>query len=294
MGFISEESKIQLVSLENRKIKILQEKEEQWRMKSRAIWLQAGDGNTKFFHNFANGRKATNTIWQMPCETEGWASTHPQLARLGITHFKRQFIALSAINLPNIINLASHFPRFVEQADVEDLTQPITLEELEGTVKWFKKDKNPGSDGWLVEFYLAFLELLGQDLLAVIEESRLTGHIYPPINYTYLALIPKTDSPSSFNDFRPISLCNYLYKIISKIIANRITPILSNHISLEQFASLHHRHIQDAIDTAQEALHSIKHKNLKGLTLKIDLSKAFDKVNWLYIKMIITHLGFFN
>lgn len=89
-----------------------------------------------------------------------------------------------------------------------------------------------------------------------------------------------------------MSLCNCLYKIISKITANRIKPILSNHISQEKFSFLHHWHIQDAIGSTQEALHSIKHKNLKGLTLKIDLSKALNKVNWLYIKMIITHLGF--
>lgn len=74
--------------MENQKEKILLEKEEQWRLKSRAMWLQVGDGNTKFFHNFTNCRKATNTIWQLPCELDEWASTHPQLARLGNTHFK--------------------------------------------------------------------------------------------------------------------------------------------------------------------------------------------------------------
>lgn len=142
-----------------------------------------------------------------------------------------------------------------------------------------------------MEFYLAFLELLGKDLLAVIEESRITGHIHPPMNFTFIALIPKSDSPSSFNDFRPISLCNCLYKIISKIIANHIQPILSTHISQDQFAFLQHRHIQDAIGIAQEALHSIKLENLMGISLKIDLSKAFDKVTWLYLKMILTHLA---
>eukprot|EP00253_Pinus_taeda_P023181 PITA_23181 len=292
LGFLTKETKTLLVGLENQKKKKLLEQEKIWRLKSRATWLQAGDGNTKFFHNYANGRKATNTIWQMPGEPEGWASTHPQLSRMGITHFKRQFTAPSVINLSDIINLAGHFPRFVDQEEARDLNQPVTMEELEGTLKWFKRDKSPGLDGLPVEFYLAFLDLLGGDLLAVIEESRTSGHIHPPINFTYLALIPKTDSPSSFNDFRPISLCNCLYEIISKIIANRIKPILSKHISQEQFAFLHHRHIQHAIGTAQEALHSIKLRNLKGLTLKIDLSKAFNKVNWLYIKMIITHLGF--
>lgn len=164
--------------------------------------------------------------------------------------------------------------------------------ELERTLKWFKRDKSPGPDGWLVEFYTAFLDILRQDLLAVTEESRILGRIYAPLNFTYLALIPKIDSLVSFNGFQLISLCNCLYKIISKIIANRLKPILSDHISQEQFAFLHHRHIEEAIGSAQEVLHSVKLKKLKGMTLKIDLSKAFDKVSWLYIRMILTHLGF--
>lgn len=95
-----------------------------------------------------------------------------------------------------------------------------------------------------------------------------------------------------FNDFRPISLCNVLYKIISKIIANRLKPILSNHIAPQQFAFLEDRQIHEAIGSAQEALHSIWSKHLKCTLLKIDLSKAFDRVSWLYIKMLLIHLGF--
>ncbi len=148
LGFQSEDSKLLLNNLEKQKIKLLQDKEEQWRLKSRAIWLQAGDSNTKFFHNLANGRKASNTIWQLPSEPKGWATTHQQLARLGISHFKRQFTAPTAINLPEIINLAGHLPRFFEPEDIEELIQLVTMEELEGTLKWFKKDKGPGPDGW--------------------------------------------------------------------------------------------------------------------------------------------------
>jgi len=291
-GYQSDATKTLLCQLFEQKSKLLQEKEELWRLKSRAIWLKAGDSNTKYFHNLANGRKASNTIWKLPKEPDGWATTHQQLARLGVEHFKRLFTAPNTVNLPDIIRLAGTIPRFVGREDGEELSQPVTTQELECTLKWFKKDKSPGPDGWPVEFYLAFYDLMGDDLLAVVEESRISGHIHPPMNQTFIALIPKSDDPTSFNDFRPISLCNCLYKIIAKIIANRIKPILSLHISAKQFAFLRNRHILEAIGTAQEALHSIKLKNLKGISLNIDLAKAFDKVNWLYLKMILTHLGF--
>lgn len=77
------------------------------------------------------------------------------------------------------------------------------------------------------------------------------------INTTFIALILKNDSPGCFDEFCPISLCNCLYNIISKIIVNRIRPILSQHILLEQFAFLEDCQIHEAIGTAQEAIHSI-------------------------------------
>eukprot|EP00253_Pinus_taeda_P015629 PITA_15629 len=188
-GFTTTNDKSHLIELEKQKEKILNEREETWRLKSRAIWLQAGDDNTKFFQNYAKGRKVSNTIWNLP--------------------------------LP----------------DGDELKSPVKTAELEGTLNWFKKDKSPGPDRWTIEFYLAFYELLGQDLLNVVEECRTTGKLYDSINSAFIALIPKSECPSSFNDFQPIFLCNCLYKII----ANRIRPILSHHISFEQFSFLEHR-----------------------------------------------------
>ena len=105
-------------------------------------------------------------------------------------------------------------------------------------------------------------------------------------------MIPKVDNPKTLHDFRPISLCNYIYKVISKVIARRLKDVLSKHISGEQFRVLKGRQIHEAIGVAQEGLHSMKTCNLKGAILKIDLSKAYDKVSWLYIHMLLIHLGF--
>lgn len=133
--------------------------------------------------------------------------------------------------MDDIINVAGHFPRFVNDDEAKELTTHVTAGELEGTLKWFKKDKSPGPYGWTIEFYLTFYELLGNDLLKVLEECRLSISLYNVFNSIFIALIPKFDTPSSFNDYKPISLCNCLYKIISKVIANRLWPILSRRIA---------------------------------------------------------------
>jgi hypothetical protein len=82
----------------------------------------------------------------------------------------------------------------------------------------------------------------------------------------------------TFGDYRPIALCNLCYKLIAKVIANRIKPILSRALSSEQLGFLKGRQILDAIGTTQECLHSIKVKKQKALILKLDLKKAYDCV----------------
>lgn len=157
--------------------------------------------------------------------------------------------------------------------------QEVTLEDLEATLKWLSKDKSPGLDGWSIEFYLALFELIGIDLLRVVEESRASGRLETTIISTFIALIPKLGNLTTFDEFHPISLCNCLYKIIAKIIANILKPIISKHILPEQFVFLKDRQIHEVVGTTQEVLHSLHSKKGKDMIMKVDLSKAFDKVN---------------
>lgn len=112
------------------------------------------------------------------------------------------------------------------------------------------------------------------------------------LNSTFITLIPKVDKPSTFDDFKPISLCNYIYKINAKIIVDRVRPILSLHISQEQFSFLQNRQIHEVVGTGQELLHNVHLKKLKGMIMKVDLLKSFDTANWIYIQISLTQLGF--
>ena len=82
------------------------------------------------------------------------------------------------------------------------------------------------------------MDLLGDGLLSAMDCSMVSGYIPPSLNSTFLALIPKKDKPITFVDFRSISLCNLLYKLISKVIASRLQPFLDSHISIEQYGFL--------------------------------------------------------
>ena len=99
--------------------------------------------------------------------------------------------------------------------------------------------------------------------------------------------IPKSDSFNGFNHYQPISLCNYIYKLIAKVISKRLKPILYSNISPKYVGFLDNQNIHDAIGVSQESLHSIKSKSQRAFMLKINLSKAFDKLNLLYLCLIL-------
>ena len=109
-------------------------------------------------------------------------------------------------------------------------------------------------------------------------------------------LFLKKDNVEEVKDLRPIALCNVLYKIIAKVLANRLQKILPGIISEEQSAFVPGRNITDNVLVAFELLHYMKRKNggQEGeIALKLDISKAYDRVNWAYLRSQMQYMGFF-
>jgi len=112
------------------------------------------------------------------------------------------------------------------------------------------------------------------------------------INSTFIEVITNLYFPNTFYDFHPIALCHRLYKIISKVIAVRLKPLLSIVISSKQFRFLKGWLIHEAIGSAHEGLHTIKTQNHLVLIITIDLFKTYDCVSWLYLRLLLLHIGF--
>jgi hypothetical protein len=122
----------------------------------------------------------------------------------------------------------------------------------------------------------------------VVEESRSSKSILQAFNATFIALIPKEKEANTTGKFRPIALCNVIYKIISKLIANRLKPLLKNIISMEQGGFVEGRQILDDIIVAHETMHSMQNSKKAGMLIKLDMSKAYDHITSMRMTMNMT------
>ncbi|KAK9993595.1 hypothetical protein SO802_023298 [Lithocarpus litseifolius] len=155
--------------------------------------------------------------------------------------------------------------------------------------------KAPGPDGMPPLFYQNFWSLVGSDVTTSILHYLNTGSLPTPLNHTFITLIPKTKNPERVTEFRPICLCNELYKIFSKVLANRLKRVLPHLISEHQSAFLKGRLITDNILVAFETLHYMKnHTSGKNgfMALKLDMSKEYDRVEWSFLREVMKRMGF--
>ena len=174
---------------------------------------------------------------------------------LGKNYFSSLFKDDGSTPFLDQLHVIKHFPSFLSAQESTIMVAGVSMEEVDTALKSFKKDKHLSPDGWSMEFFLHFFEILGMEMVRAIEESRLIGVIPDDLNRTYLTLIPKVDRPMTFDDYRPISLHNCIYKIIPNFITRRIKGILSKEALEEQFSFLEDRQAHDVIGTTQEVLY---------------------------------------
>eukprot|EP00253_Pinus_taeda_P001635 PITA_01635 len=263
-----------------------------WRQKSRIQWLKEGEQNTKFFHRSTLDYRGVNKILSLKNDQGECIENHQGIATLLTEHFNNIAQEPEIDRTEAIRNLIKSITEFISNEQNQALSREVSLEEVEEVVKEMPNDKASGLDGFTINFYKACWEIVKLEVWEVVEESRRSASILKSLNSTFLALIPKEEEDTTPTKFRPIGLCNVLYKIISKVIANRLKPILPGLISEEQSGYVEGRQILDNILLAQEMVHTLQSRKVAGMMMQLDLSKAYDKASWNYLEAILTAFGF--
>ena len=176
---------------------------------------------------------------------------------------------------------------------VDKLSAPFSHDDIRKVFFSLPKSKAPGPDGYPSEFFTANWDTVGKDMIAAVSEFFSSGVILQQWNATILSLIPKKISASRISEFRPISCCNMVYKMISKLLANRLKETLPDIICNTQSAFIPGRLLVENVLMATELVQGNNWKNIsKRCMLKVDLKKAFDSLNWNFIIMVLQTLNF--
>ncbi|GJT49706.1 RNA-directed DNA polymerase, eukaryota, reverse transcriptase zinc-binding domain protein [Tanacetum coccineum] len=184
------------------------------------------------------------------------------------------------------------FPVSLSIDQKEDMERRISKEEVKRAVWDCGVDKSPGPDGFSFSFYRHFWPVIEKDVFEAVDYFFMYGEIPNGCNSNFIALIPKILDANMVKDFRPISLIGSLYKIIAKILANRLVGVLGDLVNEVQSAFVADRQILDGPFILDEVLQWCRRKKKHALIFKVDFEKAFDSVRWDFVDDVLNKFGF--
>lgn len=256
------------------------------------MWLKDGDRNTKFFHAITKQRRARNRITKLKKPGGVWAETEESIEHVATEYFQTLFNSSEAGEFEEAL-------RYITVKVTPDMNEMLTRTPTDGEIKKaidsINPDKAPGPDGMTSLFYHRFWEITAKEIIAMVKNFFVSSTLDPRLNQTNICLIPKTERPQDMAVFRPISLCNVSYKIISKILCSRLKILLPKLISETQSAFVAKQLITDNILLAQEAFHALRTNLMckaKFVAIKTDMSKAYDRVEWNFLEALLVKMGF--
>ncbi|XP_045831535.1 uncharacterized protein LOC123922923 [Trifolium pratense] len=254
---------------------------------SRSQWLKEGDANTKYFHSVLAGRRRRNAISVIQVDGVSLEGVNP-IRQAVFSHFASHFKNQN-MERPGVENL--QFKR-LNHFECSSLIKPFTEAEVKSVVWDCDSFKSPGPDGINFGFFKDFWTELRGDVMRFISDFHRNGKLTKGINSTFIALIPKVDSPQRLNDFRPISLVSSIYKILAKVLANRLRLVIGSVISESQTTFVKDRQILDGILIANEVVDEARKSKKELMLFKVDFEKAYDSVDWSYLDKVMESMLF--
>ena len=285
----------------NEKIKVLEKELESCyeykakgaQIRSRQEWIEKGEKNNSYFLGLEKNRQTKKTILKLWDEEKKTVTDQNEILKIE----KKLYEKLYSKETENIIESINYIENTnigykLSEQESQSCDGYLTLQELTIAVNNLKPNKSPGMDGISTNFYKHFWKLLGPLLVKIFNSCYDKQTLPFSQRQSILNLIYKKNNPLDLSNYRPISLLNTDYKILSYTLALRIKKVLNLIINSDQTGYLQNRYIGFNLRQIQDIIHYADKFNVEGAILFIDFSKAFDTLHWNFMYQSLTHFGF--
>ncbi|XP_024177848.1 uncharacterized protein LOC112183741 [Rosa chinensis] len=228
-----------------------------WRDRARVKWFTEGNKCSKFFHAYARNKARRSSMHCL--QVGGNLLTDPQDIANHVVEFYKSLYA-SDVAPSGVVDFCKVIPSLVSEDDNSVLVSIPTAEEIRRVVFFMDPSSSPGPDGFPGSFYQSCWDIVGNDVIGFVQFFFQQYWLYPNANSNFIVLIPKTEGANMISQFRLIALANFLFKIIPKIMADRLGPIASRIISAHQTAFLKGSRIADCIGLVSEGFNLLDRK----------------------------------
>ncbi|GJR49954.1 zinc finger, CCHC-type containing protein [Tanacetum coccineum] len=242
--------------------------------KAKIKWAIEGDENTNFFHGTLKKKRRQLAINGILKNGE-WIEEPGRVNNEFFKHFSKRFQRLNGIQPTLNVDM----PNMLSPTQRDSLEIQFSRDEIKRAVWDCDGDRAPGPDGFTFKFIKTFWDLIKDDVVRFVNEFFSTGLISKGCNSSFIALIPKVPNAKFVNDFHPISLIRCQYKIIGKLLANRLGSVIGSCISFEQSAFIKGRNILDGPLILNEVIAWYRKHKKELMVFKVDFEKAFDSLS---------------
>ena len=264
------------------------------KFRSKCLWVEKGERPTKYFFNLEKRNYSRRVISELELEEGEIITNENQILSEIENYFTNLYSSRTDVS-------EEQFSSYVEQLELPRLSHEmsvkadglLTYEECKESLDTFSAGKSPGEDGFTVEFYSTFFDLIGNDLVDCLNSAYENEQLSISQRRGVITLIPKEEeSLLKLQNWRPITLLNVDYKIASKAIAKRIEPLLSFLIHPDQTGFVKGRYIGENIRLISDIMEQTKNLNCPGILLSLDFQKAFDTLEWSCISSVLKMSNF--
>jgi hypothetical protein len=172
------------------------------------------------------------------------------------------------------------------------LVKPFGVDEIKGVVMEMKVNLAPGPNGFTTIFFPKFWDTIQGDFLSMFQDFW-EGHLdIKRLNFEVITLVPKVKEANCIKQYRPICLLNVDYKCFTKVLTNRLVLVVQRVVGKNQIGFIKGRNILEGVVVLHEVIHELHSSKQKGLILKIDFEKAYDRVRWSFLEQVMIGKGF--